>query len=167
MNRKQKSWIAIAMLHLVLVVCGAARVEWREFGLAGEPVAQYAALSGANNAYGFFAPGVGTHLRAVFEAVDAKGEKSVHALQRGYFREADLRIANIIGIFWHKVEDPTLRRSMTASWAAKIFSRNPSARRVNVAIESYDLPTMTEWRAGKPGKWDAFYSASYTIGEGR
>lgn len=130
-------------------------------GAAGRALDYYATLSGANSGYGFFAPRVGSQLRGRFDVYDAAGSKSTQALESGANGEVDLRVGNILGWFWLDSKNRPLQRSLAASWAGKMFARNPGAAKVGVRMESYYLPTMSRYREGERPFWKPYYEAKF------
>src|SRR5512140_19169 len=116
--------VCAAIGHLVLVALGASHVRFDGARWPARAVACYCALTGADNAYGFFAPGVTPIPWARFEVTTPAGVR-VDALETGINREADLRVRNVLGAF--PEGSPALRRSLAASWAGKVLSRHPGA----------------------------------------
>ncbi|WP_437896453.1 hypothetical protein [Sorangium sp. So ce124] len=152
-----------AAIHLGLVlVLGVLHVRLPYGGWVEPAVSYYGALSGASSAYSFFAPSVGPLPWATFEVRDRAGTLTTEVLETGANREADLRIKNIIGMYWDE-QDPAARRALIASWVAKVFARHPEADSVVVRLESYDLPSMAEYRAGKQPRWYAEYQAKFNL----
>src|SRR4051794_39472195 len=113
--RRARVMLALAVAHLALVSLGALQVRLPDGSLPGKAIARYAALSGADSTYGFFAPFVGTQLRMAFEVTDRAGRTAEESLQLGDNREIRLRIANAVALFW--IEDEDLRRALAASLA--------------------------------------------------
>ncbi|WP_438033931.1 hypothetical protein [Sorangium sp. So ce204] len=152
-----------AAIHLGLViVLGVLQVRLPYEGWVERAVGYYGAFSGASSAYSFFAPTVGPLLWATFEVRDRAGALTTEVLETGASREADLRVKNIIGMFRDE-QDPAVRRSLVASWAAKVFAKHPAADSVVVRLESYDLPSMAEYRAGKQPRWYVEYKAKFNL----
>ena len=131
----QHPWLAVAaaLVQLGFAAAGAREVD---FDHAPRPIAQYAALSGTDSSYGFFAPEVGTQLAARFELTSADGTKSTDVLTTGASHEADLRIGDMVAIFW--MDDRDLQRSIAASWAGRMLARHPEAARVVVHLDAYE-----------------------------
>ncbi|WP_437735271.1 hypothetical protein [Sorangium sp. So ce1335] len=150
--------LAAAAAHIVVVCLGALHVGLGDEGWARRAVKYYSMISGADSGYSFFAPGVGTTLSASFLVNGANGESSTDVLETGVSREADIRVGNIIGMFWLE-EDQTVRRSLVASWAGKVLARHPDADSVVVQLDTFDLPSMAEYREGKGTGWTPIYRA--------
>jgi hypothetical protein len=160
--RRRRAFAALVVAggHLGCVALGALRVDLNGGGPLSRAFAHYGTLSGADSAYGFFAPDVAALPWAFFEVTEATGAISSDVLERGANREADIRVRNIIGTFWNVGTEP-LRRALAASWAGKVFARHPGARSVVVRLESYDLPSMKEVREGKTPRWVVHYEAKF------
>lgn len=152
---------AAATCHLILVSLGALQVSPGGQGWVGRLVATYAALSGADNVYGFFAPSVGTIFRAKFAITDRDGATTTDVLERGASHEASRRMGYLVDMFWDAEHDPKLQRSLVASWAGKMFTRHPEAKSITALLEVYFLPTMAEYRRGSKPGWDPYYQATF------
>ncbi len=148
--------IVASVVQLGFAAAGAMELD---FNHAPPVVAQYAALSGTDSAYSFFAPSVGTQLRASFELTDAEGKTSTDVLTTGTSHEADLRIGDMVAIFSMVGQD--LQRSLAGSWAGRVLARHPEAEHVVVRLDAYDLPTMAEYREGKRPEWSPYYEAEF------
>ena len=148
--------IAAAVVQLGFAAAGAMELD---FDHANGVLAEYGALSGTDSAYGFFAPSVGTQLRVTFVLTDAAGAITTDILTTGVSKEADLRIGDMVAIFW--MDDHDLQRAMAGSWAGRMLARHPDAVRVAVHLDVYDLPTMAEYREGKRPEWDPYYEAVF------
>lgn len=153
--------LVAAVGHLSLVTMGALHIYPQGGGWLSRAIAYYGALSGAESAYAFFAHSVTPLPRASFHVSDATGAITTDALESGASRETEIRILNIITPFLRN-EDPAIQRSIAASWAGKVLVRHPGARSVAVRLETYDLPSMREYREGKQPRWDLHYEAKFT-----
>jgi hypothetical protein len=149
----------VAAAHLVLVALGALHVELSRGGPLGRALGEYAALTGADASYGFFAPGFDGELFATFEITEPGGRATTDVLETGASREADFRTRNIVGTFF--LGDEAWRRALAASWAGKMMARHPDAESVMVNLASYDLPSMEEVRRGRPAGWATRYRARF------
>ncbi len=154
MTRRFKFLCLAAAAHLVLVVCGASGVLFtgnpNRDSLAFRPVRLYGALSGAENGFGFFAPGVGPQLRATFTLSDASGHTWTDTLEQNLTHEAKLRVAGTVPL----AMEPGFREDLYRSWIGTMFGRHPEARRVVLRLEVFDPPTMDEYRAGARARWE-------------
>jgi hypothetical protein len=149
----------LAAAHLVVVALGACHVDLHGRGLLGRALGEYAALTGAEASYGFFAPGFDGELFATFEITGPDGRATTDVLETGVSAEADFRTRNIVGTFF--LGDEAWRRALCASWAGKMMARHPGARSVLVNLTSYDLPSMDEVRQGRPAGWATRYRARF------
>lgn len=156
MQRRPRLAIAAAVVQLGFAAAGAMELD---FDHANRVIAEYGALSGTDSAYGFFAPSVGTQLQATFVLTDAAGNTTTDVLTTGVSKEADLRIGDMVAIFW--MDDQDLKRAMAGSWAGRMLARHPEAVRVAVHLDSYNLPSMAEYREGKRPEWDPYYEAVF------
>src|SRR5262249_50739225 len=149
---------ALATVHLLLVVCGAAGLSLLPDGTGpGKALRWYGAMSGSDNGYGFFAPGVASQFRATFTLSDGAGRGWTDTLEGEPNPEVTLRIRSIVGLF----AEGGLGPALAASWAAKLFGRHPDARHLLVRVEAYDLPTMAEYRDGERPRWQPIYEATF------
>ncbi len=157
----KKIWLTVGLTHAALVLLGAFQINLGH-GLVRELATIYGKFSGSTSGYAFFAPGVGSTLRATFNVIDEKGAVLARVpLEQGKNHEADLRVGNMIGWFWKDNPKRELQRSMTASWAAKIFARYPRAAAIEVVLEEFQLPDMDRYRAGERPTWTKYYSAKF------
>jgi hypothetical protein len=90
----------------------------------------------------------------------ANGDGATDVLETGVSREADIRVRNIIGMFWLE-ENQRVRRSLVASWAGKVLARHPDADSVVVRLDTFELPSMAEYRDGKTAGWKMNYRAKF------
>jgi hypothetical protein len=161
--RLRLALLIMAGAHLGLVVAGALEVHPRGGGWVSRAIAEYEVLSGTEGFYTFFAPGVDTQLRPIFEVTDGSGAVSTDVLQRAANTEVDLRIANMIGLSWYD----DFRRTLEASWADVMFRRHPGAEQVVVRLDLCDLPSMREYREGRRPAWRVFDRATFSPRAGR
>lgn len=148
-TRKRRLLLLTAALgHLGLVVVGALDICLWETGLPGRVLTYYAALSGADSGYSFFAPSVSTPPRAEFTIVDDDGRERVETLETRVMREADIRVENLLEVFGHRRADDALRARIAVSWAAAMFTRHRDAESVLVDIVRDRPPSMAEVRRG-------------------
>lgn len=162
--RGLRVWVALAALHGIVVVLGAANLRVQERGAIGELVTWYGALTGAERGFGFFAPQVNTQARASFTIVDKDGHSFERSLEEGSSAESTLRINNLGSRFWQILDKGSLdlRHSMAASWAGKMFARYPQAKQVTVHFEVFQLYSMAEYRAGRIPHWTRLYDAVFS-----
>jgi len=157
MKFRQWVWPCLAACHLGLVVCGAARVSFAEVPGVGAVLQWYGSLSGSENGYGFFAPGVCSQIRPVFTLTDSK-RVWTDRLESGMSHEAELRVGSSVSL----ASFPELWDPLSASWSATLFGRHPSADQVLVTIEAHAVPTMEEYRQGVRPSWVKVYQGVFT-----
>ena len=158
MRSSQRLWTIAALLHLVLVVCGALDIV-----LAGRnPVcgvaAQYSDVSGADTQYGFFAPSVASQCRAVFTLRDTAGREWTDDLAED---EAGFGWRTGSAIDAVPRTPDKAKRSLTGSWAAVLFGRHEDAVEVTVDAQIELLPTMAAWRGGARPQWKSLYRTTF------
>jgi hypothetical protein len=154
---RRMAWIAAAGVHLALVICGAAGytpVSPRH--LAGRVIETYREFTGANNGYGFFAPGVASEWRATFDICGA-GMHCMPAAEEQVGREARLLLVTIDGL----LGESDLRDLLAASYAARQFARFPHAEVVLVKVEVFALPSMAQYRGGRRPQWRKIYGFAF------
>lgn len=155
-------WLAVFFAaHLCLVGTIAAHLDYIPSGILGRALTLYLGVSGSNTRYGFFAPSVGTSLRASFDVQTQNGRTFREWLGNTDGQEASIRIGNLAALFGRFVDDKKMQRSLTASWAAQVFARHPEAKKVAVHVEIYDLPSMAEYREGLRPNWKTMYRGEY------
>jgi hypothetical protein len=157
--RRALVMLALAAAHLACVSLGALEVRFPGGSLPGRAIAWYAALSGADSSYGFFAPVVGTQLRMTFEVTDRAGKTAEEPLRLGDNREISLRIANVVAMFW--IQDGDLRRTLSASLAGKVLAMHPEAESVAARLDVFEMPTMEGYREGNRPWWSLHYRARF------
>lgn len=156
-------WTLFAAVHLLIVVSGAG--GWLP-DRCGGPLASvllwHASMSGADSYYGFYAPDVGDEFRARFRVEDGQGFTWQDTFEQTRNPETRLRLG---GIALHAFansraeESPQRRERLIKSWAAAMFTRHPGAVSVTVVVETYDVPTLSEYRAGQQPRWNVVYEA--------
>ena len=126
---------------------------------AAAVLAQYGDVSGADNRYGYFAPAVGSRCRVALTLRDAAGREWGDALVDDPSTAFGWRAHDAIDSI--ATFPDSLRRGVTASWAAVMFGRHPGAAEVDVAVEMEDLPTMAQWRQGARSNWTPIYRGTF------
>lgn len=154
MTRLHALFTILAGLHLFLVICGATKrpVLPREHP-AGTVLHLYGSASGSDSHYGFFAPGVGPQLRAIFFLTDEDGKTWTDAMTKGLNREAFLRAGCPVTLYGLPEVSEEVRKGLLTSWAANMLARHPSAVEVTIQIEIFDPPPMADFHAGKAAEW--------------
>jgi hypothetical protein len=157
MNARHAFFTGLAAIHLGLVICGA--LGWSPLDgdqLPAKALRVEQAMSGSDTGYGFFAPDVGCDLRARFTLIDATGREWTEMMDFGDNLEAQIRVSNVLAL----VDDDELRAFVAGSLAGTMLARHPTARTVIVTFETYDPPTMAEFRAGDRPQWEMIYEAA-------
>jgi len=151
--------IGLGLLHLVAVIVGATEANLSSD--AFKLLRYYGSLSGSAANYSFFAPSVGSPLRASFYLTDDKGATIVEEADASDDREIALRLGNVVDAFRDKLQDEKVRRSIAASWSGLVLSKYPSARKVRFVLDEFHIPTMEAFRGGEKMAWVEDYSASF------
>jgi hypothetical protein len=164
---KRTVWLKIGVVagfcHLILVTCGAADIELPTKFFLGKVINYYGELSGASYGYSFFAPGVTSQIRAVFDVVDRDFHHSTLELLDDTNREIKLRIGDIIEQFSNEDQDDQMKfqRSLSASLSGTVFARYPGAKSVTIRLEGFTPISMEEYRKGARPAWIQLYSAEF------
>jgi hypothetical protein len=158
---KRSLLVAAFSCHLVLVVAGAAHLTSRLHGPVGRAVRFYDSLSGAGDSYSFFAPVVGTQLRARFTLSSPQGERFEEMLETGKSREVGFRLGNLAGTVFIAAQRTDLRRAFLGALAASRLGAHPEADAVQVNIEEWVMPTMAECRVGTRPQWRPLLDATF------
>lgn len=161
----QRSWtlgVSLCAIHLAVVILGASGyLPHRDRGTWVPGLHRYAMMSGANSQYGFYAPSVGNYSRTRFELRDESGRTWSDTFETAKFSEARLRLggADFPFLNGEAQQSPQLRERMVKSWAATMFTRHPDAVALTVFVESYDVPSMADYRGGRRPNWNLIYQA--------
>jgi hypothetical protein len=147
--------------HLLLVVAGAAHLTARLHGPVGRGIRFYDALSGAGDSYSFFAPTVGPQLRARFTLATPRGERSEETLEAGKSREVGFRLGNLAGTIYVLSKHTDVRRAFLGALAASRLGAHPEASLVEVKLEQWAMPTLTEFRLGARPRWRPLQEATF------
>lgn len=152
---------ALAAVHLLVVVLGAARVKVSSPGPLRSLIEIYGAWSGAGNSYGFFAPGVASEWRTTLDYYEPLQGTWVTRTRTAPNLELSLLEATINSSFSHD----GIREALAASWAAAQLGEVPDAAAVVVRAEAFLLPTITQYRAGVRGRWRTLAAYAFTTDE--
>lgn len=154
-------------VHLAIVVASASHYSVTDL-LSHHSISQaldyYGFVSGSSNHFGFFAPGVVSQFRVVYKLKDREGTIFKERNLNSGNIETSFRFHNMIENFWLKENEAPLRRALTASWAAKLFSTHSEAKNIEILVEAYVIPGMAQYRSGERPHWIKHYSANYTRG---
>jgi hypothetical protein len=162
MHRKWILGISVCAIHLMIVILGASGfLPHRNHGTWVPSLHWYAMMSGANAQYGFYAPSVGNYSRTRFELHDESGRTWSDNFETAKLSEARLRLggADFPLMNGEAQKSRELRERMVKSWAAAMFARHPNAVALTVFVESYDVPSMADYRAGMRPNWNLIYQA--------
>jgi hypothetical protein len=167
MSRRRRLLLFVIGGHFGVVAANVAGVDFWSTPAsspvarcATTAVAEYGALSGAESQYAFFAPGVDEQLRLVFEMTEGSGRVRTDVLSDAVNAEVDLRVANLVSLLWWP--DEGLHRALETSWATAMFERHPSAKRVALEVQVYELPSMEGMRMGRRPVWRVLDRVSFT-----
>lgn len=148
----------LAVLHLVMVCVfvwsDPAESSTDPFRRA---VRTYKNISGIFRDYRFFAPNVASDMRAAFVLEQPDGTSELQAFQSDNL-EVGIRYNCIIGA---SMRESKLRDLMARSWSAVMLGTNPSASRVMVLAQSYELPSMAAYARGERPSWKVVYAGKF------
>lgn len=149
--------LACAIIHLSLAGLSAAHLRpISDSRPAGRVLYAYCEITGANNNFGFFAPAVASQVRVRFTLCDKAGQCSLDSLATRS-DEVNLKLHTMFSFFTVSEAQDLLARS----WAAQMLARHPDAQSISVEAEMFQLPTMTEYSAGRRPEWPQFYRAVF------
>lgn len=160
--------MAAGICHLILVTLGAAGIGFSNQNRLTRVISYYGEITGSTFGYGFFAPGVSSQIRAVFDVVESDARKTTRELKVDSNREVDLRIGDMIEQFiGDERKDPmNFQRALSASLSSAVFAEHPRAQSVTIRLERYDPISMEEFREGKRSSWESLYSAKFIRSKG-
>ncbi|HZR09394.1 MAG TPA: hypothetical protein VFA79_12495 [Myxococcales bacterium] len=150
-----------AAAHLAFVVAGAMRLSFPGRSVAAKAFAVYGAYSGANNSYGYFAPGVAAEWRAALDIYDARTGAWTTRTRAAPNLELAVLDSTINSNFSRK----DVREALAASWAASELPQAPGAAAVVVRAEAFLLPTLAQYRSGARGAWRTLAAYAFTTEE--
>ncbi|NOK20131.1 hypothetical protein [Corallococcus carmarthensis] len=159
-ERQAALWACIAVLHLAAVGAflwtGLARANSEAAFDRG--VRTYQSLSGVISDYRFFAPAVASDTRTGFILELRDGSSLFEPLDSDSL-EVGLRYQCIVasGLRANRKTQDVLAQS----WAAVMLGVHPDASRVTVVTQSYVLPSMEAWAAGKRPDWALHYTGTF------
>lgn len=172
MNAKHKLLMLLALVHICLAAFGAAAIS------LGDPeniplVEWYRHMSGADNDFAFFAPGVGAQQRVQFVLQDDEGRTWTESLRIGPNHEANLCFETVPFVL--ASADDRTAWNMLDSMAQTMLKRHSNATSVTIRVESFaaawhtenpeqpvvDFPTMHEYQQGKRPEWLLMYEVTF------
>jgi hypothetical protein len=118
----------------------------------------YQNFSGSFRDYAFFAPAVGTDLKAGFLLEKSTGRESrfINFLAAGTevrFRYNCILLASM--------RDQRARDLFAQSWSALVLGANPDMDRVTVMVKEFVLPSLRDFRRGQRPRWEAIYAGKF------
>ncbi|WP_223643474.1 hypothetical protein [Corallococcus sp. EGB] len=164
-ERQAALWACIAVLHLAAVGAflwtGLARANSED--AFDRAVRTYQSLSGVISDYRFFAPAVASDTRTGFFLALGDGRTVFEPLASDNL-EVGLRYQCIVasGLRANRKTQDVLAQS----WAAVMLGIHPDASRVTIVTQSYQLPSMEAWAAGKRPEWAIHYTGTFGRREG-
>lgn len=164
MRPRQMLATSLVLAHVLLVAAflwaDPVRNPPRPLGAA---LRLYLNLSGAFRDYTYFAPEVGSDVKAGFLLEGAGGRARLVQFASGN-KEVDFRYNCIIhSAMW----DEAARDLHAQSWAALLLGNDPGAERVTVMVRRLEMPSMEGYRRGERPRWATVYAGEFARrGEG-
>jgi hypothetical protein len=100
-------------------------------------------------------------LRARFTLSTPWGGRSEETLETGKSREVGFRLGNLAGTVYIAGQRTDLRRAFLGALAASRLGVHPEADRVQVTLEEWVMPSMTEYRVGARPRWRTLHDATF------
>jgi hypothetical protein len=161
MTFKKPLFLILALLHFSFIIPSSARINPIPDNWLGEHMlAPLLHCTGSDNAYGFFAPGVASELRASLTFEDMAGNTWSTSLEDLFSLEGGLRAMTSVAIFGRQTQSER-RSEFATSWAAWGLGQFPHATQVRIDVTLIELPDMARFRAGVPINYRSFYSAVF------
>lgn len=159
--KKGTIYTTLVMAHLIVVLYGAVRTPFIS-NVPGfrQTMGVYGAYTGADNAYGFFAPSVSSQARARVVWTDDTGVE-LTSIIRSKSHEGSLRYDTIMSLA--ASANSSIRREIASSLAAAALAERPANRSVTIMLDALIIPTMAEFRLGSRPRWTTIYTASFSI----
>lgn len=161
---KNKLLMLLAMVHLSFAALGAAMIP------LGDPehpslLARYRHMTGTDNDFSFFAPGVGPQERLTFVLTDRSGHQWEETLRFGTNHESNMCFETVSFVL--AATDDTTAQNMLESVCETMLRNHSSAVSVKARVETYaavwasnqgeeqsvDFPRMQEFAEGKRPQW--------------
>lgn len=146
-----------AVIHLALVVCGAAKLPLCPNRLIGKIIGTYQGYTGSGMSYGFFAPGVASQRRVIWHGYDERATKWTIDFEKPATREIDLRLSTIAGLF----SQDDAHDVIASSWAAWMFGKHTDTSISIVEVQAYVIPTMRQYRTGLRPRWQVIEAFAF------
>ncbi|NRD55197.1 MULTISPECIES: hypothetical protein [Corallococcus] len=159
-ERQAALWACVAVVHLAAV--GAflwTRLAHADSdGAFDRGVRTYQSLSGVISDYRFFAPAVASDSRTGFFVEQSDGSSLFEPLTSDEVEVARrYRCIVASGLRANRKTQDVLAQS----WAAVMLGVHPEASQVTVVTQSYQLPSMEAWAAGKRPEWAIHYTGTF------
>jgi len=158
MPLKHKLCYILAGLHLIMVAMYAAH-----FGAVGkdgnqvlDAAAKFGKMTGSNNIFSFFAPGISDQPYVVYATKEAAGKEHIIDLTGRSFDFTN-RLNNIYGY----LTLPEARSILSASLAQTVLNLHPTAKEIRVAMVVQKIPTMDEYLQGERVKWKFWFQKDF------
>lgn len=153
----------LALLHLLSVLI-FIWADWPERAPRDlhTVLRTYQNLSGTFRDYAFFAPAVGSDLKAAFVLQEAGGDSRLVPFLSDN-KEVAFRYNCIILACMRDVRGRDL---FAQSWAALVLGAEPAVERVGVVVKEYSLPPMPAYREGRRPRWETIYLGEFARGGG-
>jgi hypothetical protein len=167
-SRRALLYSVLAGAHLALVCCGAFSWPVETIPGVGRFLGFYSRNSLASTSYGFFAHSFGGALRVSYSlSVTSEPPRKMY-FDTDSNPEASLRMSVLLAVLLKKSTDPIeFQRIVLASLAGSVLESRPDASGVRIEVESFNVPTMAEYRAGMRGEWVNRYRADFQKRENR
>jgi hypothetical protein len=150
--------ISFVLLHLSLVVALIyTPLTGQVPGLLGSGLKIYKNLTGIFRDYSYFAPSVGSDMKAGFFLETTDGRTAFLS-----FASDNIEIAfryNVIVVA--TMRDPRARDLFAQSWAALLLGNRSDAARLTIVVKTFVVPTMANFRNGKQPEWVTLYAGEF------
>jgi hypothetical protein len=155
---RHKLYYAIAFLHLLMIGLYASHfAEWGgPTNKVTDVVGTVGNFTGSNNIFSFFAPALSDQPYVVYAVKDTLGKEHMIDLT-GHSPDFTNRINNIYGY----LTLPEARSIISASLAAFVIRRYPSADKVRVAMVVQQIPDMNEFKNGVRSHWRFWFHRDF------
>jgi len=124
-------------------------------------VVAYTYSSGIEGAYMFFAPGVPSSFKLVFEVHNASGAVE-YDLPRIHEPASAVRLSTLLD-YVGRTEYAPLRELMVKVLTYSVWQRHPSASTIRAILGYIEEPTPAEARSGKKESYRVLYAYDFTF----
>jgi len=126
-----------------------------------EALQAYTHLAGIECGYGYFAPNVPDSYKLLFELQYPDGHVE-YDLSLFESKESTLRHATLLDQIG-QMESDAMREILIKLVATSIWREHPEATRVNTILGSLQLPSVSEFEAGKRGSYEFMYAYDFSV----